>query len=422
MLIYDILKRKINSNKILVKNFSSLSILQLSNYVVPLITFPYLTRVLGPEKFGLVYFAYAFVAYFASFVEFGYNVSATQQIAICKDDNEKTSTIFWNVIFSKMVLFVISTLFFIILLYSFNIFSMQKDLFVLAYFSIIGMILFPQWLLMGKENMKIILYINLPIKIIHLCSIFLFVSTESDWKVLILLNSLSIVTIGLIGFIYVIYKYKIEVKSFVFEQVKTTLIDSSQIFVSLFSISLYSTNNIFLLGLFADKKVLGLFIVAEKLRLFMQIIPHNITESFFPRISEIFQKSKEQGLTNIKYYTILILGITFVISLTGFVFSDLIIITFFGVGFKDSILYFKILSWVPLIIAARETFGKQIMLNLGLKKEFMNIYIFASFFSLIMSIIFVPYHYAVGTAVILLSTEVLVFLSMYLVLKNFLKS
>ena len=73
---------KIRSNKVLVQNFSYLSALQIFNLLIPLITYPYLIRVVGKETYGLVVFAQAIIGYLVILTDFGFNISATREVSV----------------------------------------------------------------------------------------------------------------------------------------------------------------------------------------------------------------------------------------------------------------------------------------------------------------------------------------------------
>ena len=87
MLVLNKIRQKFQSEdrKRLLENFLSLSVLQGANYILPLITLPYLVRVLGPEKFGLIAFAQSFIQCFVILSNYGFNLSATREISINRD-------------------------------------------------------------------------------------------------------------------------------------------------------------------------------------------------------------------------------------------------------------------------------------------------------------------------------------------------
>ncbi len=80
---------KLRTHSKLVENFSYLSALQIFNMLLPLVTYPYLIRVLGSELYGTVIFAQAIIAYFSVMINFGFNISATKEIALCKDNTKR---------------------------------------------------------------------------------------------------------------------------------------------------------------------------------------------------------------------------------------------------------------------------------------------------------------------------------------------
>ena len=99
--------KKILKNKYykrIIDNILSLFSLQGLNYILPIISFPYLTRVLGPENFGLIAFAGAFIGYFQILTDYGFNLSATREISINRENQKKISKIFSTVMITKIII------------------------------------------------------------------------------------------------------------------------------------------------------------------------------------------------------------------------------------------------------------------------------------------------------------------------------
>ncbi|MCX7761644.1 MAG: oligosaccharide flippase family protein, partial [Candidatus Kryptonium sp.] len=89
----------------LIKNFLSLSSVQFANYILPFIAIPYIVRIVGPEKYGLISFAQAFVLYFSLFVNYGFNLSATREISANRENTKIVSEVFSVTLTAKFLLF-----------------------------------------------------------------------------------------------------------------------------------------------------------------------------------------------------------------------------------------------------------------------------------------------------------------------------
>ena len=163
------------SKSTLVKDLSYLYVLQIANYVVPLITIPYLIRVLGVEKFGAISFALAFMQYFVIIIDYGFNYTATRYISIHRNDNNRINRECCIVFSVKIILLLLSLL--IVTTVTWAVPKMRADvtLYLVCFVMVIGNYIFPAWLFQGLEKIKYIAIINFVTKVIFTLSIFFFI-------------------------------------------------------------------------------------------------------------------------------------------------------------------------------------------------------------------------------------------------------
>lgn len=88
-------------DRVILKNAASLLLIQGANFILPLVTFPYLVRVLGPSNFGVLAFSFAVVAYGVLLADYGFNLSASKRIAEIRGDRRMLSKTFWSVLTAK---------------------------------------------------------------------------------------------------------------------------------------------------------------------------------------------------------------------------------------------------------------------------------------------------------------------------------
>lgn len=407
----------IESNKVLFKNFTSLSLLQIANYLFPIITLPYLVRVLGPEKYGLVNFAAAFVMYFSIITDYGFNLSATQDISVNRNNAERTSQIFSAVIIIKMILFSASAILFTAIIFAFPIFQKDLLLYAITFVTVFGSGLFPIWFYQGIEKMNYILIINVAVRTILTVLIFLLIKQESDYLLFSILNSIAFVVVGIAGFM--IATNKINVKFFLPKKaiLKQQLVDGWNLFLSTIWINLYTTSNVFVLGLFAPANVVGYFAAADKVRMAFQGILSPVTQSVFPHVNKMLSESYERFIGFNKKILKIGFVIGALISLVIFLFAEPIVNVVLGNEYQSSVLVLRIIAWLPLIIILSNVLGIQTMIPLSKHKAFSMILFFAAMINLIVSFIIVPIYFEIGTSISLLITEMFVTISFYLFIK-----
>lgn len=411
---------KINPSKysILVKNITALTFLQFMNYLFSFITIPYVVRVLGVEKFGLVSFAAAFTAHFTLLVDFGFNYSATRSISINSDNPLKASRIITSVYLIKFVMFFLSLLLFILIVSQINIFSRERELYFYSFISIIGTLLLPVWYFQGTENVIVLTKITFYVKLILVTLIFILIKSGNDYKFYTLLNSLSNVLIGIVSFTLIRKKILLS-KKIKDDSVRSELKEGGIMFVSNMSINLYTVSNTFILGLFAPPVIVGYWSAADKIRMAIQNILMPVTQAIYPRLSKLFISSPKLAMQFIERAFPLIILFSFIISAILYVFAEEIVKLILGLDYLGSVYILKIISFLPLVITLSNLSGTQVLLNLKGSKEFTLVVLSSAIINIIASFIIVPKLLAVGTSISVVLTELLVtFLMLYFAFKK----
>lgn len=404
--------KEIKTEFILIKklaiNFSSLTALQISNYVIPLITFPYLVRVLGPTNFGLANFAFAFLVYFNTVIEFGFNFSSTREIAQSKDDRNKINQLFNLTFFSKIILLIPISILYFILISLIPFFSQNFLIYTIAYFSIIGNLLLPVWFFQGIEKMYYITIFNIVFRVIGVVFIFLFVVKEEDLIIYLVITSGVLLLTGVSSVYYILRQKLVDLALPKYESIKQHLREGFNLFSSQYLIMLYTTSNTFILGLISGSTAVGFFTGADKIRAAVQNVGGIAGQTIFPHISNLFRESKVSTVKFLKKYLIVIGIPAFLFSTFLFLFSEELILLILGKQYLNSVQILKWLAFLPFIIFLSNVFGIQFMLGQGFDSEFRKIIFIGAALNLILLITLVPLYGAEGTAASMLCTEIVI--------------
>ena len=286
-------KFKEKDNKVLLSNFFSLSALQIANFVLPLLTIPYLIRVLGVELYGLLAFVMAFIMYFMILSDYGFNLTATREISVYRDSKEKVIEIFSSVMIIKFLLMLCGLLILSVVVFSFEKFSKDWLIYYFTFGMVLGQVLFPIWFFQGMEKMRYISILNIIAKLFFLGAIFIFVQEKEDYYLVPLLNSLGFIISGLVAQYYIKKEFDVSLKL----QDKSTLIfyfkDGWHIFFSNMAVVAYTSTNILILGLLTNNVLVGYYAIAERVVGAVSTLGRIVNQVLFPHFSKIWTVNKK---------------------------------------------------------------------------------------------------------------------------------
>lgn len=397
--------RKSKDGKVLVENFAYLSLLQVAGYIFPLITLPYLARVIGVDSFGKIAFAGAIIVWFQTVADWGFNYTATRDVAKNREDKEKVSQIFSNVLWARCILTLFSFILLIILIIFVPKFQEITLLLLITFLMIPGHILFPDWFFQAMEKMKYITILNLISKLLFTIAVFVFIKEKSDFILQPLFVSLGYVVSGIIAMYYILVRWKIKLYKPNIKEIRLTIKNSTDVFINTIMPNLYSSFSTFLLGMFGGPVSNGILDAGYK---FIGISKNFLTiiyRTFFPYLSRKIDKHSVYAKGNIY------LSIT--ISVLLFLLAPVLIKLFFTSEFYDSILVMRIMSISIFFLSLITLYGTNYMIIEGYEKKLRNITLICSLFGFAFSFPIIYYFDFIGAAINITLTRGILGLSIY---------
>lgn len=405
--------------KRILENMISLTGLQFASYILPLITLPYLTLVLGPEKFGLTQYAISLITYFQFFTDYGFNLSATRELAICRDDNQNISQIFSSVMFIKLCLCILSFIILLLIVMFIPKFNEDSYVYILTFGMVIGYMLFPTWLFQGLEYMRYTSILNIIGKIVFTVLIFIFIHDTTDYMLVPLINSLGYILVGILGIYIALTKFNIKITIPSIRDIKYHLREGWYVFISTIAINMYTTTNTFLLGLLTNNTLVGYYSIAEKIILAVNGLLNPISQALYPFISRTVKTDdKTRSIEFIRKITKIMTLVGIVLSAGLFIFAKPIILLLFGQSYVNSVIILQIISIVPLAVSLSTVFGVETMLTFNYKKAFTSIVMIGGIIDIVLGIILITLMKEIGIAISFATTEIFITIAMFIFLQR----
>lgn len=391
------------------KNFFYNSILAVSQVLYPLISFPYVARVLNPEGIGILSFVDSFCRYFMLIAALGIPIYGIREIAKVKKSKNGVSKLFSELLLIHIISTILISLVFGILVFNIEKLRIHKELYFVGIVGVISNVFIVEWYFQGIEKFKFITTRNLFIRLFSTLLIFICVKESTDLiKYYVIMTSVSVLN-AVVNFTYAAKELKIhfifDIKNILKKHFKPLL----YIFVSLAFISIYTLLDIIILGLLSDNRAVGIYSTAMKIAKIPIIFISALSTVLLPKLSEYSLDENRLvfiGLINKSIKIIYFFSIPVMILIIGL--ADNIINIFVGYEYFESYYLLQFFSVLSLLLGISNICGFQILTTLSKDKYFTYCVGIGMITSILLNFLLIPRMNFYGAAIANILSEVIV--------------
>ena len=405
-------------SKSIAKNFLYNLMLQIVTLFMPLITVPYVSRILGKEGVGVYSYTLSIVQYFVILGTLGISMYGNRQIAYVRDDKEKMSKTFWSIISLNFISTGIAFIIFIVLFGTDKIYS---SIYLIQSINIIAAMIDISWLYMGLEDFKKTVTRNLVVKIIGVICIFIFVKDYTDIYLYTFINAMMVLIGNLVMWIYI--PKTVLISRISIQDIKLHLLPSIQLFLPQVAIQIYSVLDKTMLGKLSNVSQVGIYEQSQKIIRMTLGLVTSLGLVMLPRMSNLYSiGDKEQMKVYLNKSLNLVAYASIPMSIGLASISLEFVPWFFGDEFYFVSYIMILLSPILVFIAIGTVLGNQYLLPSNRIKEFTLAVSMGSVFNIVLNFLLIPKYKALGAAISTLISEFLVMSIQYFMVRKDIES
>jgi len=348
-------------SRLVYKNYFFLFVVQFSNYVLPFLVIPLLTRALGMEGYGKYAFYLGVANFLLVFIRFGFEFSATRQISINSDNIAKVGEIVGAVIQIKMALLIITLVFYGVIIYYFKPDEQLSLLLLGGALLLMGQMLLPVWYFQGMQQMKYVTFYTVITKIVYVGSLFAVVRENSDYGLAVVIYGGAFFVAGLLSIIQVFKQVPVKLIVSV-ALLKQTLTEALPFFTSRIFVATYTTSLVPLLGFIGGPTQVAIYSASEKLYLAAQSVMHPLTNALFPHVA------KNKDINLFKKLFVVAMCLVILGGIGGYFVAPHLIMFLFGSEFAASADIFNLHIIALVFVFPSLMLGYPLLAALGFSK------------------------------------------------------
>lgn len=364
----------IKANRILVENFGYITLLQIFVVLIPLLTYPYLVRILGRELYGLVITAQVVASYVSLAIDFGFKSVTAKEVSIYRGDKKKLSEIVSSVLVVRILICMASFIIYVAVINLVESYKEHNLLFFFSFLLIFNELLFPQFYFQGIEKMKRISLINIGTKTLFILLVFIFIKNESDYYLVPLLTSVGYFLGGVISLYIIFIKDGLSFYIPSYDILKYYTIDAFPIFTTKVVASIKDKFSYILVGSFIGMSEVVIYDLGSKFTNLLVKPVTTLSMVLFPKMSK--ERNVDLFWMILKYSFICIIAL---IAITNIILPKLVSLI---ISEQLDLLPLRIFLIAPLFLSISSYISSNLIIALG-----HNIYVFYSI--LITTIVYV---------------------------------
>lgn len=395
-----------NNQSSIKKNFAYKSALTISTYIMNFITFPYVSRVLGVDKIGLVSFVDNAVNYFLLFATMGVAILGVREIATVKEDRNKCNRVYSNILGMNILFTIITLIIYFVFIIFVTDFNRYKELFYVGGAKILFTAFLVEWYFTGIENFRYITIRSLLIKLLYVVAVFILIRTEDDYTLYFVLTVLVVIINAIINMVYIrkfvnLIKHELFSKKYIKQNLS----------LGIYSImtSMYLTFNVMFLGFCSTNTEVGYYTTAFKLYSVILGLFTAFTNVMLPRMSSLLaggEKEKFQNLIDKSFEAMCTFSIPMI--LCSIILAPQIIYILSGPGYEGAITPMRIIMPAVLFVGIAQVLAVQILTPMHKDKILLSASIIGASASIFINLTIVSSYQSIGSSIVLLCSEFIV--------------
>ncbi len=377
----------------------------MGSYFIPLVTLPYLTRVLEPEGYGRVAFVLVGMSLLMLLVDYGFSWSGTREIAACRTDRQRVSVIFAGTWAAQWCLVAGAAILLFATVAMSATLRADSVLYAVGFLQVIGNVLFPMWLFQGLEQLKVAAMIQLLSRLGTLPLMVLLVRSPEDLAGAVAFHAVGPLLSGILAVVWLMRTRTVKWQWPNRAGIVGALRVGADMFLGKAAVAVYTAAVPLVLGALAGPAQVGYFVLADRVRNLVQSLLAPISQALFPRLSFLFRTDATQGQALLRRSALITLGIAGAAGVAVFTLAEPIVELLAGLDYAPAATVMRWMAFVPLAVAMSNLLGVQVMIPKGMGRPFSVILSGGALLSIALMYSLIGTARAVGAAQLVLIVE-----------------